>query len=175
MIDSSSKNDQIVHRHKIHYLMIKKSFVHYLLYFFITLLIINALPAGVMFIIDPSGAIIGLSTELLAKAPFGNFLIPGLFLLLVMGLLPIVILYGLVNRSKIVWAERINLYKEMHWSWTYSFYLGLVMIIWINIQLLMMKEYSFLQVVISLLGVAIIIVTHLPKTKNYYRSTAELN
>lgn len=155
--------------------MIKKSFIRYLLYFFISLLIINAVPAGVMFIIDPSGAVIGLSTDTLQNSPFSNYLIPGLFLLLVMGLMPIVILYGLVNKSKQVWAERLNLYKEMHWSWTFSFYLGLVLIIWINFQLLMMKEYTFLQVVISLLGVGIIIVTHLPNIKNYYRNTLELN
>ena len=47
---------------------------------------IGAIPAGAMLIIDPSGGPLGMTTDALAGSPFPNFLIPGIFLLLVNGI-----------------------------------------------------------------------------------------
>lgn len=46
---------------------------------------IGAVPSGVLVLMDPNGSMMGVTTELLEGSPFKDFLIPGLFLLLVNG------------------------------------------------------------------------------------------
>ncbi|MBN1122667.1 MAG: hypothetical protein JXJ17_16435 [Anaerolineae bacterium] len=46
---------------------------------------IGAIPAAVVLISDPSGAGLGMSMDMLVGSPFPNFLIPGIFLLMVNG------------------------------------------------------------------------------------------
>jgi hypothetical protein len=47
---------------------------------------IGAVPAGISMIHDPSGRGLAMPLEILANTPFSNFLIPGLFLLVVNGI-----------------------------------------------------------------------------------------
>ena len=47
---------------------------------------IGAVPSGISMITDPSGNGLGLTVEMLINSPFSNFLIPGIFLLLVNGI-----------------------------------------------------------------------------------------
>ena len=47
---------------------------------------LGAIPAGLALIIYPDGSAVGMSTTLLSQAPFQDFLIPGLFLLIGNGL-----------------------------------------------------------------------------------------
>ena len=47
---------------------------------------IGAIPAGIMFIAEPSGKLIGMTTEMLTGSPFDSFFLPGLFLLVVNGI-----------------------------------------------------------------------------------------
>ena len=146
----------------------KRSVASYLLIFLIFIQIISAVPAGWILITDPSGINLGLPIEMLQYSPFPDFLIPGLFLFIVLGIFPTIIVYGLIKKPEFKLINKINLYKKYHWSWTFSYYLGLLLVLWINMELLFIREYSFLQVIISVLGVAIIFITHLPRTKRDY-------
>ena len=146
----------------------KKSITTYLLIILICFQSISAVPSGWMMFTDPSGATLGISLEMLKNSPFPNFLVPGMFLFIFLGLFPILIVYGLIKKPKFKWAERINLFKNQHWAWTFSYYLGVLLILWINMQLLLLKEYFFLQVVYSMLGILLIFLTHLPSTKKDY-------
>ncbi len=47
---------------------------------------IGAVPAGLAMIIDPSGRSLTMPLEMLANSPFSDFLIPGIFLLLINGI-----------------------------------------------------------------------------------------
>jgi hypothetical protein len=47
---------------------------------------LNAVVAGAFFVIDPTGAKMGMGYEYIAKSPFKDFLIPGLTLFLVNGI-----------------------------------------------------------------------------------------
>ena len=47
---------------------------------------VGAVPAGIILILDPSGAGVGQSLEALEGSPFPNYLIPGVVLLLVNGI-----------------------------------------------------------------------------------------
>ena len=68
---------------------------------------LNALAAGYSFITDPSGNGLGFSTVYLrTSAPFKNFLIPGIFLFVVNGILSLTIsvlaIFKVKNYQKLI-------------------------------------------------------------------------
>lgn len=146
----------------------KRSISANLLILLIFLQAISAVPAGLSLIIDPSGKGIGLPPGVMENTPLKNFLIPGLFLFVVLGLLPLITLYGLLSRKKLNWAQKINWDKKFHWSCTFSFYIGLLLILWINMQLYFGIAFNKLHFSYTILGVLIIILSHLPDTKRDY-------
>ncbi|MEW7289964.1 hypothetical protein [Aquimarina sp. 2304DJ70-9] len=146
----------------------KRSISTYILMLLILFQVISAVPAGALMIIDPSGEKLGLPIKLLQYSPFSDFLIPGLFLFLVLGVFPGIVLYGLIKKKHFSMVEKINLYKNYHWAWTFSYYVGLLLILWINMQLFFIKSFDIAHFVYSMLGVAIIIITHVPHTKRDY-------
>ncbi len=147
----------------------KRSLSTHLLMILVVIQAIGAVPSGLMLIFDPSGAKLGLPLSMLEPSPFTDFLIPGLFLFFVLGIFPALIFYGLLKKPNLKLADRMNLYKDQHWSWTFSYYLGLSLVLWINMQLYFIKDWGMLHFVYSMLGVLIIVVTHLPSTKRDYR------
>lgn len=147
----------------------RKSISTYVLMFLMLFQSISAIPSAVIMIYDPSGKTLGLPIGMLQYSPFNNFLIPGLFLLIVLGVFPVITLFGLIKRNEFSLATQINLYKDYHWSWTFSFYVGLLLVLWINMQLFFIRGYSVLHFVYSMLGAAIIMTTHLPRTREDYR------
>ena len=131
--------------------------------------IISAVPAGFMLVSDPTGSKLGTPSNMLDGTPFTDFLIPGLFLFLVLGVFSILILYGLIKKSTLRAASKLNPYQDQHWSWTFAYYLGLLLVLWINMQLFFIKSWDILHFVYSMLGVLIIVVTHMPSVKRYYK------
>tara|TARA_R110002096_G_scaffold323145_1_gene517271 strand:- start:1792 stop:2247 length:456 start_codon:yes stop_codon:yes gene_type:complete len=145
----------------------------YILMFLIAFQVISAVPAGWILVSDPSGEKLGLPRILLNQSPFDNFLIPGLFLFFILGLVPLLILYGLITKKGLKFFQKINIYKNYHWSWTLSYYFGLVLIVWINMQLYFRIEFDLLHLTYSMLGIFIVFITHLPATKDYFRINKE--
>lgn len=141
----------------------------YILIFLIAFQIISAVPAGWALISDPSGSKLGLPKILLNQSPFDNFMIPGLFLFFILGLVPLIILYGLITKKEFKYFQKINIHKDHHWSWAFSYYFGLVLIVWINMQLYFRIEYDLLHLIYSMLGICIVFMSQLPDTKEYYR------
>jgi len=79
----------------------KRSFSSYLLIALVFFQIISAIPAGLSLIFDPSGGSLGHSKEILQHSPFSDFLFPGLFLFVLLGLIPVLIFYGLIKKIQI--------------------------------------------------------------------------
>ena len=148
----------------------KRSISSYLLIMLVFIQMISALPAGLSLITDPSGTSLGLPIELLQPTPFHDFLIPGLFLFIFLGLLPALVFYGLIKKPIFKALEKLNLYKDYHWSWTFSYYIGVLLVLWINIELFFIKEFSILHFLYSLLGLLIVFMTHLPSTKRDFKN-----
>jgi len=62
----------------------------------------DGLGGGIAMFLDPSGALMELPADLLATLPISNFILPGLFLMIVMGIFPFVVAWGLWRRTP--WA-----------------------------------------------------------------------
>jgi len=141
----------------------------YILMILIAFQVISAVPAGWLLISDPSGEKLGLPITLLNDSPFDNFLFPGLFLFVFLGLIPLLILYGLITKKEFRFFQKINIFKNYLWSWTFSYYFGFVLVVWINMQLYFRIEFGLLHLIYSMLGLLIIFITNLPSIKKNYK------
>ena len=132
-------------------------------------LAIGAIGGGGMLIMSPSGALLGITASELQNSPFNSYLIPGIMLFTILGLLPIMIIFALLKKSESKLAESINIYKDMHWSWTFSIYLSIALIGWIQIQMIFLQSVLWLHTFYMFYAVAIIIVALLPQLRILYK------
>ena len=122
---------------------------------------------GAVLIFEPNGHLFGMSTDFLKQTPFQDFLLPGILLFIFFGLFPILILIGLLAKPGWKKADIFNIYPDKHWSWTYSLFEGIILIIWITVQQTI-TQYFWLQPVMISLGLLIIIFTMMPRVIEHY-------
>jgi hypothetical protein len=93
----------------------------------------GGLYGGLAMVRDPSGASLGMDA-VLPQLPVPNYVLPGLFLVTVMGLVPLVLAYGLWTRPAWRWAAAVTRSSGHHWAWTLTLTLGLVLVSWLTLQ-----------------------------------------
>lgn len=125
----------------------------------------GAFYGGWHLITDPIG--FGMKPEWLAASPFSSYLIPGVVLLLVNGVFPMLILWGLFFKPGSNVFNRLNIYADRHWAWTYSLFSGIMLIGWINVQMTMVP-FFWLQPVFLAVGLLILILTLWPSVMRHY-------
>lgn len=99
---------------------------------------VMAVPVGLVMIADPHGSPVGIPQEWIAGSPFGSYLLPGVFLLLVNGI-------GQLAAAALAIGR--------HWlaPWAMAA-LGAGLLIWIAVQVLIIP-LSFLQPLIFAIGI----------------------
>ena len=130
---------------------------------------LGAIGGGGVFIISPSGKWMGMPLSMLNNSPFNNFLIPGIILFSVLGLVPIMLIIALLKKPQSKLAERINFFKDMHWSWSFSIYIAFILIFWIQIQMEFLSAVHWLHTFYMFFAVVIIFVALLPQVRNQYK------
>jgi len=100
---------------------------------------LSAGAGGIGMVADPSGGNMGFSPDQLSGTPFSDYLIPGLFLLLVIGVGHL--LGGIVTFTRYRYAGEI------------AMLLGALLILWIVVQVLLIGLVSLLQPAYFLFGV----------------------
>ena len=75
----------------------------------------------------------GLPLSILERSPFNDFLIPGIILFVVLGLVPSLLVFFLLKKTKNKFAENFNFFKDMYWAWSFSIYVAFALIIWIQV------------------------------------------
>lgn len=114
---------------------------------------LGAIGGGLALIDDPSGGNLEMSVNMLAGSPFPDFLIPGLVLLVVLGVLPLAVLWAM-------WRRRT-------WAWAGSALIGLALVIWIGVQISVIgySPRPPLQLTYGLLGSALLLLSLLPSVR----------
>ena len=130
---------------------------------------ISALGGGSVILLDPTGVSIGFPPETLRGTPFPNFIIPGIILFFVLGVLPAILVYALLARPLWPWANALNIYRDRHWAWTYALYVGIMLIVWIDVQIWMVGYGMFIQTFYAFMGLAIVVAALWPSVWRYYR------
>lgn len=107
---------------------------------------ITSLAGGAVLILDPSGAIIGITTGLLDGSPFGTYLVPGLVLFFLLGVGTLVVAYAF--------------YRHQEWSLLATPLVGFVLTSWIVIQISIIGYHPTppLQLTYGLIGLTLIAV-----------------
>ena len=94
---------------------------------------------------------------MLQYSPFSNFLVPGMILLVLLGLYPMAVANALWRKPAWRWPDDLNQFKQMHWSWAASLSTGVILLVWITVQVLMLRSVAFLHVLYFVWGWALII------------------
>jgi len=98
--------------------------------------------------------------EWLYGSPFDSYLIPGLVLFFLLGIFPIFVAFG-------IW-------KHHTWSRQAALLVGLMLIIWIAVEILVIgyQPYPPLQLIYGLLGITIIALLLFPALRKYMNKQA---
>jgi hypothetical protein len=96
-------------------------------------------------VIKPDGSGLGMSPEILQNTPFSNFLIPGLFLFVVNGLLNLL-------------AAILSFIRNKFGSYL-GLVLGIMLVLWIIIQVWLISLESFMQPLFFLIGLGEIVIS----------------
>ncbi len=137
----------------------------------IFLLLFNAAGAffgGISLLLDPSGGRIQLPLILLDGSPFRDYFLPGVFLILINGILPLTAAAGLILRRP---RASLPLFPRQHWSWTLALLAGIGLIVWIAVQIALLGYWKEnpIQALYGILGIAIAALTLLPALRRFYR------
>ncbi len=143
----------------------------YLLVFFLVFLAAGGLYGGVAMLLDPSGGALQM-TEVLPSLPVPDYTLPGLFLLVVMGVTPLLLAYGLLARPAWAWAAPLSRAGHHHWAWSGALVLGLVLGVWLVVQGLLIGLRWPIQYVTAANGVAIVALALVPEVRRWYAPSA---
>ena len=131
---------------------------------------LSAIGGGGALIISPTGKLLGgLPLSILERSPFNDFLVPGIILFVVLGIIPSLLVFALLKKPTSVFAERFNFFKDMHWAWTFSIYVAFALIIWIQVETIYIQGVGWLQTFYILYAIPLILVALLPQVRNLYK------
>ena len=138
--------------------------------FLLAFLGLSAIGGGGALIISPSGKLLGgLPLSILERSPFNDFLVPGIILFVVLGIIPGLLVFALLKKSRSVLAERFNFFKDMHWAWSFSIYVAFALIIWIQVETVYIQGVGWLQTFYMLYAIPLILVALLPQVRCLYK------
>jgi hypothetical protein len=119
---------------------------------------LSGIAGGAGLILDPSGESLSIPIEWLQGSPFDTYLIPGFILFCVLGVFPLAASYAL--------------WKSHSLAWHASFLVGLMLVIWIAVEILIIgyQPTPPLQLIYGLLGLMILLLAGSPSLKGYLKN-----
>ena len=139
-------------------------------FYLLAFLGVTAIGGGGILIISPSGKLLGgLPLSILVKSPFKDFFYPGIILFLILGVLPCLVIYSLIQKPESKFAESLNFFKDMYWAWSFSIYIAFALIIWIQVETIFIQGVGWLQTFYMLFAILIIFVALLPQVRIFYK------
>lgn len=118
---------------------------------------VSGIGGGIGLIADPSGEAMGIPATWLRGSPFADYLVPGLVLVTLLGIAPLVVAAGL-------WRRR-------EWSWVASVLVGGALLVWLAVEIAVIgyQPQPPLQLVYGVLGAVILGLTMLPSVRGHLR------
>lgn len=126
----------------------------WLLMALVGLLGVTALAGGTQFVLVPSGDFVGVSTAELAGSPFDDFLVPGLVLFTVLGVYPLLVLYGLYRRHRLAWLATISV--------------GIALAVWVAVEGLVIGFGERMQFPHLVQAIVIVVLAAMSPVREHY-------
>jgi hypothetical protein len=114
---------------------------------------VGGFAGGLSLTLKPDGSIMQMPVSYLDGSPFSDYLIPGLILMLVLGVLPLVAAAGL-------WTGH-------RWAWFAAVAVGAGLMIWILVEMTIIP-YTWLQPAFGVVGVLIFAVALLKSVRRHF-------
>jgi hypothetical protein len=134
----------------------------------LVVLALGGLTGAYGFLSDPSGSGMGMADHL-ERLPVSDYTLPGIFLLLVMCICPLVLVYGLIVRPRWRTIDPLVAWSNKHWAWLGSLFQGLGLALWLAIQAFLIGFSAPIQWFTAFLAMSILITTLVSPTRDYYR------
>lgn len=115
-----------------------KKLWHLLVLVLLFLLGVSAIYGGLLLTFDPSGNAIQLPSQWITDTIFGNYLIPGLALLCILGVGSLFIATLLI--------------KKYEYAYLLTAAQGAAVLFWLFVQIISIRQYFFLQTVFAIIG-----------------------
>lgn len=117
----------------------------------LALLGVRGLAGGGQFILVPSGDVVGVSTTVLEPTPVNDFLLPGLFLFVALGIVPLVVADGL--------------YRGQRWARTGAIAVGVLLTGWAILEGLVLGVGARLQPLNLVYGIGLVVLAASPAVR----------
>ena len=148
----------------------KRPIIVWFLFFCLFFLGLGGLSGGSSMLIDPSGRSLGVA-EALPLLPVPDFFLPGLFLLFVMGFLPLFLIYALWARLRWAWVEKIFRWSRYHWAWNLTLALGLTLGAWLTWQGILIGFREPVQWITAINGLLIVLTGLSRPVREYFSAS----
>lgn len=123
---------------------------------------------GVAFITEPSGALLGMTPDFLRPLPLDSFFLPGLFLFVVMGILPLILTVVLWQRTAWLWGQGFQYLTHEHWTWSATALFSYLLLGWLLFEVILFGFGAPIQWIMALVAVVLYALCHLPSVRTYY-------
>ena len=131
---------------------------------------IGGFVGGSSFVADRTGAGIGASLTWLDHTPVPDFLLPGLFLLVVFAIGTLLMMVGLAWRFSPRLVRPVDRWIGFRWSWAGTIAIGSVLVVWILYEFTIFPDRIVLQPVLLAIGTLMTAIPCLPSMRNYCRT-----
>jgi hypothetical protein len=130
---------------------------------------LGAIYGGGTLILDPSGGLLKMPMSMLEPSPFTNYLIPGIILFIILGIVPVMLIFALIKTPVSRLADRLNFFPDMHWAWSFSIYFGFALVIWLQLEMFFIRSVNGIHVFYMFLALLILFAALLPEVRKRYR------
>jgi hypothetical protein len=148
----------------------KRPIALYWLGFFLLFLAFGGLYGGLAMLLDPSGGSLDMA-GILPLLPVSSFVLPGLFLLVGMGLTPIVLVYALLARPKWDGLARLLGGNGRYWAWNATLLLSLTLAVWLTVQGWLIGFQWPIQYITAVNALLILLLALTPGVRRHYAHT----
>jgi hypothetical protein len=145
----------------------KRPFMLWPLIFGLLFLSLGGFSGGIPMLADPANGGYLQFGDLLPLLPVSNFILPGLFLLGVMGLVPILLSYALIARPNWPRVAALFNWSKPYWAWTATLIFVAMIAIWLTYEGSLIGWFPITYAT-AVAGFFILMFAMLPSVRKFY-------
>lgn len=145
----------------------KRPFMLWPLILVLLSLALGGFSGGIPMLADPANGGYLEFAEMLPLLPVSNLILPGLFLLVVMGLYPLLLAFALITQPTWNWLDRWFQWNKYYWAWIGCLVLVVIIAIWLVYEGWLVGWWPITYAT-AVQGFLILLFAMMPSVRKYY-------